>query len=272
MIKVGDKIIKIETFGDGTLKCEAPDNSFHLFFNKVFGETRTKITWCYDNDGELFALVALTRHLQEQGNKIIELCLPYIPHARQDRNVSNRIFTLKYFAEIINSLHFDKVYVLDPHSDVATALINKIEIMKLPFAYSPAGTATIMFPDNGAAKKYCELYQLEPQDNPFVIGNKHRNKEGRIESYELMNFVEGTKSVIIRDDICSYGGTFVSAAKELRKRGVEDITLVVSHCENNILKGEVFNYIDRVFTTDSICTVEHPKLIVEKAYRGSKNV
>ena len=66
---------------------------------------------------------------------------------------------------------------------------------------------------------------------------------------------------------------FVSAAKELRKRGVEHITLVVSHCENNILKGEVFDYIDEVFTTDSICTVSHPKLIVTKKYReGILNV
>ena len=86
----------------------------------------------------------------------------------------------------------------------------------------------------------------------------------------MMNFVDGVKSVIIRDDICSYGGTFVAAAKELRARGVESITLVVTHCENNILKGEVFDYIDKVITTDSICTAEHPKLEIATSYRKVK--
>ena len=119
-----------------------------------------------------------------------------------------------------------------------------------------------MYPDAGAAKKYSRAAKL-----PVIIGNKHRNEEGRIDSYELLNFPEGTKSVIIRDDICSYGGTFVAAAKALRERGVEKIMLMVSHCENNILKGEVFDYIDRVVTTDTICTIEHPKLEFAARYR-----
>lgn len=261
MIKIDNTIITQEAFGDGTLKCSIPTV-----------ETDQKyicITWCYDNDAELFCLWSLVRHIQENFCEMkINLLMPYMPHARQDRNVSDRIFTLKYFAEMINMMNFNKVLVLDPHSDVTLALINRIEELDSPFAVSSKDpVATIMFPDNGAAKKYSPRYLLEAKDNPFIVGNKHRNNDGRIEKYDLMNFVDGTKSVIIRDDICSYGGTFVSAAKELRKRGVEHITLIVSHCENNILKGDVFKYIDTVFTTDSICTVSHPQLIVTKKYR-----
>jgi ribose-phosphate pyrophosphokinase len=111
-----------------------------------------------------------------------------------------------------------------------------------------------MYPDAGAAKKY-------KADSTCIIGNKHRNGEGRIDSYELLNFVEGTKSVCIVDDICSYGGTFVAVAKALRERGVETIGLIVSHCEDNILKGEVFNYVDFVYTSDSICHIENHEKI-----------
>lgn len=260
MIKVENKIIQKEVFGDGTLKCK----EVTLEREKPF----VTITWCYDDDSELFLLWCLVKHIRDEYTDMkINLALPYIPNARQDRKVSSRLFTLKYFAETINSMKFNRVFVLDPHSDVSMALFNSVEEMSLPFQVSPDG-ATYMFPDAGAAKKYSDRYQLNPSDNPFIIGSKHRNTDGRIAGYELLNFTEGTKKVIIRDDICSYGGTFVAAAKELRSRGVEDITLIVSHCENNILKGEVFEYIDRVFTTDSICTVEHPKLIVNKAYRG----
>lgn len=259
MIKIDNQLIQTEAFGDGTLKCK------ELIFER--DKSFVNITWCYDEDGELFALWCIVQHLRDQYPDIrINLVMPYIPNARQDRKVSNRLFTLKYFAAALNAMHFYRVYVLDPHSDVSLALIDRVEEMELPFQVAPDG-ATYMFPDAGAAKKYSSRYQLEPTDTPFIIGNKHRNLEGRIAEYELLNFTEGTKKVIIRDDICSYGGTFVAAAKELRRRGVEDITLIISHCENNILKGEVFDNIDRVFTTDSICTVEHPKLIVAKSYR-----
>lgn len=257
MIKVNGHIIQQDTFGDGTLKCEAIAG-IHI-------KEENEILWLYDNDAELFALYSIVKDIQNRMYSAKNyLYMPYIPHARQDRNVSSRLFTLKYFAEIINSLRFQFVAVLDPHSDVSTALIDRVVLMEAyEIALMPLNpkTEAIMYPDAGAAKKYGMKY------SNIIIGNKHRNAEGRIDSYELMNFTEGTKRVIIRDDICSYGGTFVSAAKALKERGVEHITLIVSHCENNILKGEVFDYIDKVITTDSICTISHPKLTFAIQYR-----
>lgn len=257
MITVNGYLVEASTFGDGTLKC--PVVPGHILMTSEPNE----IVWAYDNDAELFTLICVTRDIQNRlpEAKII-LTMPYIPHARQDRNVSGRLFTLKYFAEIINSLNFRTVVVLDPHSDVSSALLNRC----LP-CYTDeledriAGVDALVFPDAGAAKRY------PSHGMPVIIGNKHRNSEGKIDSYDMLNFVDGVKSVIIRDDICSYGGTFVAAAKELRARGVENITLVVTHCENNILKGEAFDYIDKVVTTDSICTAEHPKLEIVTSYR-----
>jgi ribose-phosphate pyrophosphokinase len=118
----------------------------------------------------------------------------------------------------------------------------------------------VMFPDAGAEKKY-------GMPSTAIVGKKTRDEPGRISSYELVNFVDGTENVLIRDDICSYGGTFVTAAKALRERGVKNIKLLVSHCEDNILKGEVFDYIDEVITTDTICKVEHPKLRIVDRFR-----
>lgn len=256
MITVNGVLVNQETFGDGTLKCEAlPD--------VMVTREENRIWWMYDNDAELFTLCCVVRDIQNRNPDSKNfLTMPYIPHARQDRNVSGRLFTLKWFAEIINSLNFHHVIVLDPHSDVSMALIDRCTNCNEDSLEDEIYTAdAIVFPDAGAAKKYSN------HGLPVIIGNKHRNNEGRIDSYEMLNFQEGTKRVVIRDDICSYGGTFVAAAKALRGRGVEHITLVVSHCENNILKGDVFNYVDKVITTDSICTVEHPKLEFAVRYR-----
>ncbi len=263
MITLNNVIITQETFGDGTLKCETP-RTLPLGNGKY--DTKT-IMWCYDNDAELFTLICLVDYLRDHYPQAPrKLILPYIPHARQDREVSSRLFTLKSFAKVINSLDFIEVEYYDPHSDVAKALIDRGSFVYSPFMVSYKDCA-VMYPDAGAAKKYGTVEGVE---NP-IIGNKHRNEEGRIDSYELVNFIEGTKKVIIRDDICSYGGTFVAAAKELRKRGVEEIVLVVTHCENAILKGEVFEYIDRVFTTDSILTVSHPKITIARSFRKENN-
>lgn len=266
MIKVNDKLINQEHFGDNTLKIAEfdVDNCDDCF----------NIMWCYDSDEELFLLFCIVNFIREhREDASIELTMPYIPNARQDRCVSNRVFTLKYFATFLNQLAFDRVFVLDPHSGVSHLMINNLEELKLPFdVWGFTEPFAMLFPDAGAAKKYKDKYKLDDDSFSFIIGEKHRNEDGRIVSYELHNFRDGTHTVVIRDDICSYGGTFVEAAKALRAKGVKEIYLIVSHCENNILKGDVFEHIDRVFTTDSICTISHPKLTINKVYRGEFNV
>jgi len=66
------------------------------------------------------------------------------------------------------------------------------------------------------------------------------------------------RSVVVIDDICSKGGTFMGLAKELKKRNAGKIYLVVSHYENSadILTLKESG-IDKVFTTPSIGKVEN---------------
>ena len=62
----------------------------------------------------------------------MNLVLPFVPNARMDRTHSSKeVFTLKYFAEVINSLEFASVTVLDPHSVVSEALIDRV-VIKTP--------------------------------------------------------------------------------------------------------------------------------------------
>jgi len=274
MIYVNDIEVKQEQFGDGTLKCALGNRQ-----DMVDGADTITISWYYDNDAELFTVIALHDHFAEYFPELKQiLFMPYIPHARQDRFVSGRLFTLKSFAKVINGLNFSRVVVVDPHSDVSTALLDRVRVTNIDFLnilsaisslnkeYGFTGEpVAVMFPDAGAAKKYWVPDWLQ---HYVIVGNKHRNADGRIDGYELLNFTPGVKTVVIRDDICSYGGTFAAAAAELRKRGVENIYLVVSHCENNILKGSVLDIVDAVYTTDSIFTESHQKIHVVTKYRG----
>ena len=64
--------------------------------------------------------------------------------------------------------------------------------------------------------------------------------------------------ILIIDDICSYGNTFVKAAEALHEAGANGIDLYITHCEEAVAKGNVFKcgLIDKVFTTGSLVRSE----------------
>lgn len=268
MIKVNGVVLKTGNYPDGT-------PAFKL---DVCNRPIVRVTWLYDGENELSSLYYVARHLRDAGNLIVELYMPYIPNARMDR-VKNQdeIFTLKYFAQFINSMDFDRVIVLDPHSNVATALIDRVDPL-VPARYVHQAITAIretdlvmVYPDEGAMKRYSGMFML-----PYVFGVKKRDwRSGRIESLDIVGKdLSDYKTALICDDICSKGGTFLHTAKELKQRGVEKIYLFVSHCENTILDGEFINsgLVNGIFTTNSIFRKNHPLITVfdvEDAINGN---
>ena len=91
--------------------------------------------------------------------------MPYIPDARMDRVKKRKeIFTLKYFAQIINLLNFEQVEVLDPHSDVSAALFNKVHVgtpnRMIETAVKKIASNNLMmfYPDAGSMKDILQQY------------------------------------------------------------------------------------------------------------------
>lgn len=258
MIKVNGNIIEQNHFSSGELK---------LHFNNYFSivdKICCRIDWHYENDAELFTLICVKKHIHK--DCMCYLHMPYIPHARMDRVKSaNDVFTLKYFCEIINSLNFAEVIVDDAHSNVALALLDRVRhnepVAAIDNALDQAdnGNLALFFPDAGAQKRYSDLPGVGFYPNTFGI--KKRNWENqKIESLVIADpeIVNG-KEVLIIDDICSYGNTFVRAAQALKEAGATRVSLYITHCENAIVKGDVFKHIDRVFTTDSLVHTDEVK-------------
>ena len=263
MLKLNEKQLELGHFPDGTLliKENVP---------REYTSGRTaRITWKFEANEEFLALSFLTRHLREHGVGEIHLHMPYIPNARQDRVKSDEdVFTLKYFAELINSLCFASVTVLDPHSSVSEALIDRI-VIQTPKAYIArvidqigADDLMVFYPDEGAMKRYSAMAEL-----PYAFGIKKRDwATGQIKGLDVSGAVERVPGsrVLIIDDICSRGGTFYHSASRLKELGAAEIYLYISHCENTILQGEVLTcgHIEKVFTTDSIFTETHERIEV----------
>lgn len=262
MIKIGNDVIEAGHFPDGTMLFKYKSKP-HMRMHCV------KIAWYYENDREFLTLIYLVKHLRAHGVNDIYLYMPYIPNARQDRVKSDEdVFTLKYFAELLNSLNLNLVEVLDPHSSVSEALINNLCIYSTkPYierVVSEINNPDILmfYPDEGAMKRYSGLVAC-----PYAFGIKKRNwVTGVIEGLDVAGAVDeiAGKDILIIDDICSRGGTFYHSAKKLKELGANDIYLYVSHCENTILEGDLLkgDLIKKVYTTKSIFTKEHEKIEV----------
>lgn len=234
LLKLSDKIIEA---------CETAD--------------RIVIDWLYSNDAELFTLICVKRYIDEHFfNCRVYLCVPYVPHARMDRVKNDEdVFTLKYFCEVINSLHFDGVLVRDAHSNVSLALLNNVvEEPVKPFileSINQSGADALFFPDEGAMKRYSSMFNM-----PYAFGMKKRDWEtGQILGLDIINEDNiKNKNVLIVDDICSKGGTFYHSAKALKAAGAKNISLYITHCEDTIAWGDLpdSGLIDQVYTTKSI--------------------
>lgn len=262
MIKVNNKIVKLDKFPDGT---------YNIKGDPTLVDDIVIISWHYHDDAEFMAIAFLAKYYQAHGNEVV-LYMPYVPNARMDRiEYADDIFTMKYFGEMINSLNFSKVFVSDVHSSVAIAVIKNCQILSNEIANAVLNQIVVteneiplvFFPDEGAMKRYSKGLCI-----PFAFGMKNRDwATGKILGYEVLGITKDAikgKNILIWDDICSKGGTFYHAAKKLKEMGAANIYLMVTHCENNIHKGEfgeekvnllATGLVKKVFTTDSIYTL-----------------
>ena len=253
MLYINDKQFVPNRFPDGTLR-----------LNITPAGDKATIVWLFENNEELITLYFAVKHLREHGTKYIDLNMPYIPNARMDRvKNDDEVFTLKYFADFINSLQFDSVTVRDPHSAVSLQHIKNLKcedirpgIMKLCDTLLTEKDV-VFFPDAGSCKRYQGYI-----NKPFIYGVKERDwKTGKILGLRVEGDVPAAPfNVLIIDDISSYGGTFYHSAKKLKELGADKIYLYITHCENSILEGDLIKsgLVTKIYTTRSIFTKQHP--------------
>lgn len=216
------------------------------------------IDFHYENDSDLIKLMFLKKYI-DTFKQDVSLRIMYMPYSRMDRVEGMSAFTLKYVAEFINNLNFKDVQVVEPHSDVATALLNNCTatyptVHLLDFVMDKVdfdrNEDYLFYPDAGSQKRYGKLKGFKE-----LVGYKKRDFDtGKITSLDVVGGADKTRKIIIMDDLCSYGGTFIMSAKKLKEMGFEEIYLLVAHCEESIYKGDIFKteLIDGVFAINSM--------------------
>lgn len=207
-------------------------------------------------------IICANQALREIGVPAIDLVVPYFLGARSDRKFQDGgvNYLKSVICPIINSQDFNRVIVLDPHSDVIEACLNnftKVDNVQLvQFAIDSIGKedTVIISPDAGALKKiYTVAEALEMED--IIIASKHRDiKTGKITSTTVpLTMEHANKKFVIIDDICDGGRTFTEIAKVIRQTYADaKIYLIVTHGIFSAGMAPLNESFDGVFTTNSI--------------------
>ena len=234
-----------------------PDRTSQVWHIGALLTPNVSVVWNFEDECELFHLAQLKCLIDKTVHsgpmkRFATLHIPYLPYARQDKDVSDdTTFALKVFADILNSQYWDQVTMFDVHSSCATDLINNSVNIEpnLQFANQ---YDYVVFPDKGALLRYKHLIQRS------VVGLKQRDQAtGRITSYSLSyNGEENVKltnadSILVVDDLCDGGATFNILAKSLDEIGATDRHLYVSH--GLFSKGliELRQNYNKIITTDT---------------------
>lgn len=241
---------------------------YHSF---AYGEIYATIR----SSDDLMALLLATDALKRAyvGTKWT-LNLPYVPYARQDRVCNpGEALSIKVMADLINAQGYSKVRILDPHSAVTPALINNCVVIDQSVIFARAevkldwSDITIVAPDQGATKK-CEEFAKRVGALEVITCQKTRElSTGKIESITFSgNPVFDNKRVVVLDDICDGGRTFIELANLIEQHTIEftpaRMELMVTHGIFSKGVDVLTPYYDMIYTTDSFCDKEHPKLKV----------
>lgn len=193
----------------------------------------------FTGSDDLIDVLLLTNALRNYTPGVaLSLFIPYFPYARQDRVMSSgEAFALQVAVDLIKSCNFNEVNVLDPHSDVLAGMfpagvlkvVPQSQIMwKMLYPQNLEKTALIS-PDAGALKK---IYPLAKKLNlPTIEAGKTRNVEtgevtgSKIDLFECCKY----NMLIIVDDICDGGKTFIELGKLIRTEFKGTLILITTH-------------------------------------------
>lgn len=198
------------------------------------------------------------------------LALPYLPYSRADRRfVEGDCHGLKMFGEFVNRLRYHRVKTLDVHSFRAQGHVgNLVNVNARPFIAKAVADITdhgghpiVLLPDEGAKR-----YNL---DGALQASKKRDPVSGKLSGFEIPSELANKRDVLIVDDICDGGGTFIGLAERIKESQatlniglgryhapLPKLYLYVTHGIFSKGIGELLQYFERIYTTNSYCTIE----------------
>lgn len=222
---------------------------------------------------ELFFMVDSAKR---SGAATITVVMPYVGYQRQDHVFrEGEAVSLQVVIKMLESVGADRVIACDLHS------IKIPEFFHVPLLHVSAlslfadtiknsdldlSQAFLVSPDMGGIRRIKETSEMLG-NMPYVALVKNRDlATGSIETNEISGDQETIKKhAMIVDDMISSDKTIVEAAKLLKKHGVEQVDVFVTHAvfSQDAPKLLQESAVEHVYVTDSVFVPEErrfPKL------------
>lgn len=257
--RLGDEVANYSKFIFPGGETQVKINPFPIFDDT----TELVVTSCMYSAQDIVETALVLNALRHMENFMwVKLIIPYVPYARQDRVCSpGEAFSLEMMTNIIVQMDYDELEVWDIHSGVFEKLLGSQADFKNVHAWDFVrnikftNIPIVVVPDKGALPRGTEC--ANGLKAPILYGEKIRNTEtGEITDTRILNPVTfhpveyiGDNDILIVDDICDGGRTFIELTKILRPLTTGKIILYVTH--GIFSKGQEVLFeagIDKIYT------------------------
>lgn len=249
-------------------KIKYPDGSSYVKVNRY----EKDFTFRVNSYEDLWTLNQLVDVYNNAG-LVPTITIPCLIDAQADRRFNdNESFGLKLVVKFLSGLNAD-FKVFHPHNadalefgaDNIKVVDSKLFLSKVldnissifyednPASYNYKHETVIMSPDAGMFKQVMKLCdKINWTGETYSASKSRKYEDGKSKLVQQVDREDfNGKDILIVDDICVNGGTFIGLAKMLRERNVGKLYLAVSHITVENPNPELLNCFDKIFTTNS---------------------
>lgn len=237
MITLGSTDYQLIRYPAGELEVRLSDRALIEIATKSSVDVVARIDWA-SLIVELLHLIDAIRSCR----KSFRVILPYLPYGRNDRQfVPGGSFGLDVFCTLLSDV---EVVTLDAHSSVAGDCLHVVNVDPMSFieqAVKDFNPEIILFPDAGAATRYAcaGLHTVQASKTRDAV-------TGKFIGFTVPEIPE--QNILIVDDLCDGGGTFIGLADLLPKKR---LGLYVTHGIFSQGLEKLLERFGHIYTTDS---------------------
>ena len=215
------------------------------------------------NDSIIEQLTMIDAAYRASAKRITAVC-PFYGYARQDRKAEGREpITARLVADMFKAAGAKRMISIDLHSGQIQGFfegpvdhLTAMPVLEQYVRQQATSPPVIVSPDSGrikvAERMAQHLHDCEA-DIAFIYKRRPKGQANVVEAREVIGDVDG-RLCILTDDMIDTGGTIVSAAEILLKRGATEVWAMATHA---VLSGSAVDRIknskiERIVVTNTL--------------------
>jgi ribose-phosphate pyrophosphokinase len=237
-----------------------PGGEIQVRLPEKIGTERVILTWKPTAPSCIMELLLTVNALNERQIRDIDIDILYLPYARQDRVCNpGEAFSLKVMCNLLNGISEDSAMIRlwDIHSAVVEEHLNSYawhhevwEIFKRFHILDDFDLSELILcaPDVGACERVAQVLRHCKADYSIQARKERDPSTGHITdiTINLEEWQQG-RPILVIDDICDGGATFLKLAEKLKEQGAGNLYLYVTHGIFSKGLGELLDYYKHIY-------------------------